>query len=193
MQNICVFCGSSSGHDPVYRSTAEALGTYLGTNGHRLIYGGGNVGLMGTVADATLASGGEVIGVIPDFLRKWEVAHDSLTDLLVTDTMHERKMLMAEQTDAVVTLPGGFGTLDELFEMLTWKQLRLHQKPIGLLNVKGYYNPLLQMIDQMVSEGFLKEENQALFVADETIEGLFHKMQAVSAASVDKWVDKSKI
>jgi uncharacterized protein (TIGR00730 family) len=193
MTNICVFCGSSSGHNPVYKEIAYQLGKYLAINGHRLIYGGGNVGLMGITADSILTHGGEAVGVIPEFLQKWEVAHHGLTELIVTQTMHERKTIMAERTDAVVTLPGGYGTFDELFEMLTWKQLSLHQKPIGLLNVNGYYYSLIQMIDRMVTDGFLKEENRQLVVVSDTIEGLFHKMHEVAPARVDKWVDSSKL
>ena len=159
---ISVFCGSSTGNSPVYTEAAAQLGTLLGSNGIRLVYGAGNVGLMGVVADAALAAGGEVLGVIPQFLVDYEVCHDGLTELIVTETMHERKRIMAEHSKAVIVLPGGFGTLDEYFEMLTWRQLQLHAQPIGILNVNGYYDHLLAHAERIIAEGFVRPEHRHL-------------------------------
>lgn len=153
---VIVFCGSSTGADPVYRRVAQELGGLLAGRGLGLVYGGGNVGLMGVVADAVMAGGGEVIGVIPGFLQDREVAHHRITELITTTTMHERKQRMHELGHAVLALPGGFGTLDEFFELLTWKQLGLHHQPIGLLNVNGFFDPLMAQMDRMVQDGFLK-------------------------------------
>ena len=164
---ISVFCGSSTGTSPVYAEAAAELGTLLGQKEITLVYGAGNVGLMGVVADAALAAGGRVVGVIPQFLVDYEVCHDGLTELHVTQTMHERKRLMAERSKAVIVLPGGFGTLDEYFEMLTWRQLQLHAQPIGILNTHGYYDHLLAHADRMIQEGFVRPEHRALtHVAD---------------------------
>lgn len=170
--NICVFCGSASGNDPVFAAAANALGTYMAKAGHTLVYGGGNVGLMGIVADAVLEHGGKVIGVIPDFLMRREVAHLGLTTLEVVDTMHLRKQRMAELSNGFVALPGGWGTLDELAEILTWRQLGLITQPIGILNVKDFFNPLLAQMRTMVEEGFLKLGNLDLLVVEETPEAL---------------------
>ncbi|MFT4033088.1 MAG: TIGR00730 family Rossman fold protein [Siphonobacter sp.] len=193
MKNIAVFCGASAGYNSIYREVAIEVGTYLATNQLSLIYGGGNVGLMGIVADAVLAAGGEVIGVIPDFLKKWEVAHSGLTELHITETMHERKALMAERADAFITLPGGFGSMDELFEILTWKQLNIHQKPVGILNIDGFYDPLLLMLDQMVSKGFLKPANRDMLLVSDSIEQLMALMQTHQPVFTEKWVDREKI
>lgn len=193
MKNICVFCGSRKGTDPIFSEKATEVGQYLAQNDYRLVYGAGNVGLMGVITDAVLANGGEAIGIIPEFLEKWEVAHDNLTELIITQTMHERKAIMAERSDAVIALPGGYGTLDELFEILTWRQLKLHEKPIGLLNVKGYFNPLIQMIDQMQAEGFLSEENRQFLLVSDDINDLFAQFHAFRAIVEEKWIDKSKI
>ena len=160
MRSVCVYCGSSVGNKPVHAERAAALGNRLASEGLRLVYGGGNVGLMGVLADAALAAKGEVIGVIPHQLVGWEVAHPGLTRLEVVATMHERKARMFELSDAFVALPGGFGTLDEMFEMLTWKQLELGDKPCALLDVDGYYEPLIAMMDRMVAEGFLRAEHR---------------------------------
>src|SRR5215475_2650578 len=156
MKRICVFCGSSSGSRPEYRVCAEELGTELIRRQIGLIYGGGNVGLMGAIADAVLRGGGEAIGVIPEHLMTREIAHKQLTKLHVVRSMHERKALMADLSDAFIALPGGFGTLEEFCEAVTWAQLGLHAKPCGILNVQGYYSPLLAMFDDAVREGFLK-------------------------------------
>jgi len=161
MKSVCVYCGSSIGARPVYAQQAAALGTRLASEGLALVYGGGNVGLMSVVADAALAAGGEVIGVIPEQLVGWEVAHTGLTRLEIVATMHERKARMFDLSDAFVALPGGFGTLDEMFEMLTWRQLGLGDKPCAFLDVDGYFAPLMAMLDRMLREGFLREEHRS--------------------------------
>lgn len=161
--NVCVFCGSRAGDRPLYAETAHAFGKLLATRGDRLVYGGGSVGLMGHVADGVLAGGGEVTGVIPEFLATSELRHPGVADMRLTTTMHTRKSLMAECSDAFVALPGGLGTFDELFEILTWAQLGLHAKPIGVLNVNGYFDPFLQLIERSVSDGFCSAEQRALF------------------------------
>ncbi len=193
MKSVCVFCGSSTGHRDIFRETAAELGKTLAERGIRLVYGGGNVGLMGVVANATLAGGGEVIGVIPQFLKEWEVAHLDVTELLVTQTMHERKARMAELSDAFVALPGGFGTLDELFEILTWKQLRLHAKPVILLNTDGFFDPLLLMVDSMVANGFVSPQNRQLVQVASTLDGVFDLFANQPVEAEDKWVDASKV
>jgi uncharacterized protein (TIGR00730 family) len=172
MPRICVFCGAHSGRDgsdlEITRQVARAI-VYAGFG---IVYGGGRVGLMGALADAALAVGGEVVGVIPRSLARVEVAHDGITTLHVVETMHERKALMTDLSDGFVALPGGFGTMDEFHEILTWRQLRIHDKPIGLLNVNGYYDPLLGQFDRMVAEGFVVPENRTLFVTAATIDEL---------------------
>jgi len=160
MKAVCVYCGSSIGTRTVYAQQAAALGTRLANEGLALVYGGGNVGLMGIVADAALAAGGEVTGVIPEQLVGWEVAHEGLTRLEIVATMHERKARMFDLSDAFVALPGGFGTLDEMFEMLTWRQLGLGDKPCAFLDVDGYFAPLMAMLDRMLQEGFLRAEHR---------------------------------
>jgi uncharacterized protein (TIGR00730 family) len=157
--NICVFCGSSTGFNPVYAESARELGFFMATQGHTLIYGGGNIGLMGIVADAVLEKKGRVIGVIPDFLMQKEVGHKSLTELKVVGSMHERKKKMADMSDAFIAMPGGWGTLDETAEILTWKQLELIHQSVGILNVNGFFDTLLQQMNLMVKEGFLRPEN----------------------------------
>ena len=173
MKSVCVYCGSSIGARPVYAQHAAALGTRLANEGLGLVYGGGNVGLMAVVADAALAAGGEVIGVIPEQLVGWEVAHQGLTRLEIVATMHERKARMFDLSDAFVALPGGFGTLDEMFEMLTWRQLGLGDKPCAFLDVDGYYAPLMAMLDRMLSEGFLRAEHLADLWHGEELDALF--------------------
>lgn len=193
MKSICVFCGANAGTDPIYTQTATQLGEHIALHGYRLVYGAGNVGLMGVVADAVLQHGGKALGVIPEFLEKWEVAHYGLDELVLTNTMHERKAIMAEQADAFVALPGGYGTLDELFEILTWRQLKLHQKPIGLLNVKGYFDPLLSMVAQMEQEGFLKAENRALLIVETQIDTLFEQLQKQAVLLGASGLDTAKL
>ena len=155
MKSICVYCGSNAGNNPIYLQRATELGQRIAEEGLRLIYGGGNVGLMGAVANAVLANGGEVTGIIPEHLANWEVAHKGLTTLEVVGSMHERKMRMFELADGFVSLPGGFGTMDEMFEMLTWRQIGTSNKPCAFLDVNGFYAPLMSMIERMVEERFL--------------------------------------
>lgn len=193
MKRICVFCGSSSGTRPVYRSAAQALGRTLAERGLELVYGGGNVGLMGTVADACLAAGGQVIGVIPQALMGKEVAgrhleHRQLTRLEVVDSMHTRKARMAELADGFIALPGGFGTFEEFCEIITWGQLGFHTKPCGLLNVEGYYDALLGLFDHAVEEGFLRQENRQLVLTGQAPEALLAAMGRYQAEPVTKWI-----
>jgi uncharacterized protein (TIGR00730 family) len=176
LKRICVFCGSSSGVNALHTEAAQAIGRLLCRRGVELVYGGGNVGLMGVLADACLAEGGRVIGVIPQALVDKEVAHQGLTELRVVSSMHERKAVMAELSDAFAALPGGYGTWEELFEMLTWTQLGIQRKPCGLLNVNGYYDPLLELADQAVSEGFLREVNRELLLSDDEPERLLDRL-----------------
>jgi uncharacterized protein (TIGR00730 family) len=157
--NICVFCGSSKGHNTIYKDTAKELGELFAFQQHSLIYGGGNIGLMGILADAVLEKGGRVVGIIPDFLMQKEVGHTGLTELEIVHSMHERKKRMADLADAFIALPGGWGTLDETAEILTWKQLGLIQQPVGILNVNGFFDTLLQQMNLMVTEGFLNSAN----------------------------------
>lgn len=165
--NICVFCGSSSGNNPVYAQAAKELGKLIADGGHTLIYGGGNVGLMGIVADAVLERRGQVIGIIPKFLMDKEVGHTGLSSLEIVNSMHERKKRMADLSEAFVAIPGGWGTLEEIAEILTWKQLGLLTHSVAILNINGFFNPLLQQMNHMVEEGFLKEQNlQSLKISD---------------------------
>lgn len=189
MQSICVFCGASPGHKPVYREAAEAFGAELARRDLELVWGGGNVGLMGVVADATHAAGGRSYGVIPGFMAERELAHPQATELVVVDSMHTRKAAMAERADGFVALPGGLGTLDELFEILTWAQLHIHHKPIGLLDTQGFYTPLLAMLRHLVAEGFLRQPHlDALYVAD-TPAALLDAMAAHQPVHGD-WLSK---
>jgi uncharacterized protein (TIGR00730 family) len=192
LKRICVFCGSSSGLRAVYAQAAQAVGRLLCRRGIALVYGGGNVGLMGVLADACLAQGGQVIGVIPQALVDREVAHIGLTELRVVKSMHERKAVMAELSDAFVALPGGYGTWEELFEMLTWSQLGLQRKPCGLLNVNGYYDPLLELANEAVSEGFLREANRHLLLSDDDPERLLDRLSTDSGPIVEKWIGRRK-
>jgi len=182
LHRLCIFCGSSSGRRPVHEQAVQHVGRLLALRGIELVYGGGNVGLMGALANACLQSGGRVIGVIPQSLVDQEVAHDGLTELRVVGSMHERKFLMAALSDAFLALPGGYGTWEELFEMLTWSQLKIHRKACALLNVDGYYDPLLQMADQAVEEGFLRGANRELLLADTDVERLLDRVCKLSAA-----------
>ena len=191
-QRICVFCGSSAGYSGTYRAAAVELGRFLTEQGLGLVYGGGRVGLMGVVADAVLAHGGQVIGVIPQPMVSREIWHSGLTELRIVPSMHARKSLMAELADAFIALPGGFGTFEEFCEMITWSQLGRHRKPCGLLNVAGYYDPLLQMFDHAVAEGFLKRENRELVLASPSCQELLEKMQAFEPVMVRKWIETSE-
>ena len=197
MQRLCVFCGSNAGHDPRYRNAAEALGRLLAGRGIELVYGGGNVGLMGIIADACLAAGGAVIGIIPEALIGKEVAgrvvdHRGLTRLEVVASMHARKARMAELADGFIALPGGFGTFEEFCEILTWGQLGFHVKPTGLLNVNGFYDPLLAMFDRAVEDGFLREENRAMALAADDGESLLAAMAAYRPEPVSKWLKETQ-
>ncbi len=188
IKNICVYCGSSYGRQAVYMETAQALGELLAERGIRLIYGGAKVGLMGVVADAALSNGGEVIGVIPDSLVTHEVAHTGLTDLIITDSMHTRKMRMAELADAFIALPGGWGTLDEMFEVLTWAQLGFHQKPCGLLNVAGYYEGLKQFFKHTIEEAFVRSSNYDLLLIESEPNILLNRLLHYESSHTPKWI-----
>jgi uncharacterized protein (TIGR00730 family) len=190
MKRICIFCGSSAGSRPEYRAATEELGTELARRNIGLVYGGGNVGLMGVLADAVLGAGGEVIGVIPENLMAREIGHNGLTKLHVVRSMHERKALMGDLSDAFVALPGGFGTLEEFCEVVTWTQLGLHAKPCGILNVLGYYTPLLAMLDHAVEERFLKPENRGLVLARDSVAGLLQALAEWRPVRVEKWLDR---
>ncbi len=193
MKAISVFCGSSNGNQSVYTEQAYQLGQYLALAGIKLVYGGAKVGLMGAVAEGTLARGGQVIGVLPHFLAAKEIAHPGLTELLLVDSMHERKQLMNEHCEGVIALPGGFGTLEELFEMLTWGQLGLHQKPIGILNTAGYYDALVQLLDHMTDQGLLRASNRRMLLVDSSIPGLVQQMLDYKPALVGKWLDADQV
>ena len=188
MRSVCVYCGSNPGSRPVYAERAGQLGTRLAQEGLAVVYGGGNVGLMGIVADAALAAGGEVIGVIPEQLVGWEVAHRGITRLEVVANMHERKARMFDLSDAFVALPGAFGTLDEMFEMLTWRQLGLGDKPCAFLDVDGFFAPLVSMMDRMVAEGFLHADQRRDLWHGEDIDAMFGWMRAYEPVRADKWL-----
>ncbi|KGM52131.1 lysine decarboxylase [Lysobacter concretionis Ko07 = DSM 16239] len=192
MKSVCVYCGSHSGSRPVYAERAAELGNQLAEQGLAVIYGGGNVGLMGIMADAALAAGGEVIGVIPEQLVTWEVAHRGLTRQEVVGNMHERKARMFELSDGFIALPGGFGTLDEMFEMLTWRQLGLGNKPCAFLDVDGFYEPLIAMMDRMVGEHFVNAEQRLDLWHGEDIDGMLSWMQAYRPANADKWLEEKR-
>lgn len=193
MKRITVFCGSSSGTEEIFTSKAILLGQTLAKRNIELVYGGANVGLMGAVADSVLNNGGKAIGVLPNFLRSKEIAHKQLTELILVDTMHERKTKMNDLCDGVIALPGGFGTLDELFEMLTWGQLGLHKKPIAILNVDGYFDALIVFTQTMVDKGLLKEVNQQMLLVSDSINDLLDKMENYVPPTVGKWIDQKDI
>ena len=190
MKRVLVFCGSSPGRKPEYAAAAAELGRLLAARDLEVVYGGARVGLMGALADATLAGRGTVIGVIPNRLVQHEIAHPGCTKLHVVETMHERKALMAELSDAVIALPGGSGTLDELFELFTWKQLGLHRKPIGLLDVAGYWQPLLGFLEHAVNERFLRAEYLEDLQVEGSAAGLLDRLAAHEHRSYDKWLDR---
>ena len=190
MKRICVFCGSSQGSRPEYAAAAEELGRELVRRNTGLVYGGGNVGLMGIIADAVLRAGGDVQGVIPEHIIAREVGHNGLTRLHVVRSMHERKALMADLSDAFIAMPGGFGTLEEFCEVLTWSQLGLHAKPCGILNVRGFYSSLLAMLDHAVEERFLKPENRALVLARESPVELLAALEEWRPTKIEKWLDR---
>jgi uncharacterized protein (TIGR00730 family) len=190
MNRITVFCGSSFGNKKEYENNAFLLGQTMAQNNIDLVYGGAKVGLMGAIADGVLNKNGKVFGVLPDFLMKKEIAHDNLTELIIVKSMHERKTKMNELSDGVIALPGGFGTLEEFFEMLTWAQLGLHKKPIGIFNIDGFYDLLLEFIMKMVKEGFLKEVNQQMIIVSNDTQDLLDKMKNYVAPEVGKWIKR---
>lgn len=190
MKRICVFCGSNAGNKPVYADAARQTGAALARRKLTLVYGGGQIGLMGTVADGALAAGGEVIGVIPKALATKELAHTGLTELRVVKTMHERKALMAELSDGFIALPGAFGTLDEFCEILTWAQLGLHANPCGVLNIENYFDPLLEQLDRAVAEGFLKAQHRALVLKADRADDLLDQFERYTPQKIDKWIDE---
>ncbi len=192
VERICIFCGSSSGARPAYAAAAVALAAHLAKLEIGIVYGGSKVGLMGLVADTALSAGGEVIGVIPAALQAKEIAHTGLTDLRIVETMHERKALMAELSGAFIALPGGFGTFDELCEILTWTQLGLQRGPCGILNVEGYYDHLLKMFDHAEAEGFIKPEHRRMLIADDHPESLVHRLVQYEVPIMDKWIGKDQ-
>jgi len=188
MKVIAVYCGSSAGTDPVYRDQAARLGQILAEGGIKIVFGGGKVGLMGALATAALKAGGEVAGVIPGFLQIKEVAHAGLTEMIRVESMHERKARIEQMCDGAIALPGGYGTLDELFEMLTWGQLGIHSKPVGILNIKGFFDLLLESIDHMVIEGFLRTDYQNQVIVSDDIHSLLEKMANYQPPEVEKWI-----
>jgi uncharacterized protein (TIGR00730 family) len=193
MNSISVFCGSSEGNDEHIISQAYLLGVEFAKKDITLVYGAAKIGIMGQVAKGVMDNNGKVIGVIPDFLKMKEVYHPNLTELLVTDNMHERKVIMYEKSDGFMILPGGFGTMDEFFEITTWGQLGLHTKPIGIFNINGFYNDLLELSQTMIKKGFLKQANLDAVVVDDTIEGLLDKMNNYVALPTPKWLKKEQL
>lgn len=193
MKRVTVFCASSFGTDKIYEEQAYLVGKTLAKENIELVYGGAKVGLMGAVANGALDNNGTVIGVLPAFLQKVEIAHNNLTELIVVETMHQRKTRMEALSDATIALPGGFGTLEEFFEMLTWAQLGLHKKPIALLNINGFYNDLLHFIQNMVDKGFLKPINRDMLLVSDNIEDLLLQMKNYQAPNVTKWIHKKEL
>jgi uncharacterized protein (TIGR00730 family) len=189
LSSICVFCGSNGGADPAYLAAAEAVGAGLARRGVRVVYGGGRVGMMGAVADAARAAGGEVVGVIPQQIFDLEIGHTGLDDLRVVGSMHERKALMAELSDAFVALPGGIGTLEELFEVYTWAQLGIHAKPLALLDVAGYYEPLAAFLDHAVAQRFLRPETREMLAVADDLDSLLETLERWQPAPMHKWID----
>jgi uncharacterized protein (TIGR00730 family) len=186
MRRVCVYCGSSAGFDPVYKSAAVELGTFLAAENIGLVYGGGNIGLMGALADATLAGGGEVIGIIPHHLIALEVGHRQLTSLIAVDSMHARKHQMADLSDGFIALPGGIGTAEELLEVFTWLQLGIHAKPVGVLNIHGYFDHLLQFLAHMEQSGFLKRAHREMLIVDCSPASLLDQLRGFVPARIDK-------
>lgn len=189
-RRICVYCGSSEGNRPEYAEAARQMGAFLARQGIGLVYGGGRVGLMGAVASGALAAGGEVIGVIPEKLRARELAHLGLTELFVVDSMHARKTMMAYLSDAFIALPGGWGTLEETFEVTTWAQLNYHFKPVGLLNINGYYDRLLAFVEHAVEEGFIRQVHRGLVVSAAEPAALLELLAQVEVPELGRWIEK---
>jgi len=193
LTSISVFCGSSPGNNDLYYQDAYKLGGYLAENNLKLVYGGAKVGLMGAVADGALSKGGTVVGIIPDFLQNKEISHDGLTELIVVQSMHQRKSLMDELSDGAIVLPGGFGTMDEMFELLTWGQLGLHKKPIGILNTDGFYDDLITCLDNMVSKNLLRQSNRDMLLVSQEIKTLFSMMETYEAPMKAKWMKRDEV
>lgn len=193
MNSIVVFCGSSEGTDPRYAQQAYLLGKTFAEQEITLVYGGAKIGVMGEIARGAIEAKGKVIGVIPDFLKIREVFHTDLSELIVTQDMHERKLKMHELSDGIIMLPGGYGTLEEFFEMLTWAQLGLHQYPIGILNTNGFYTELMKMLAKMVDQGFVKKENYKMILVDDSISGLLQQMKNYEPIPVPKWIKKEQV
>ena len=193
LKSVCVFCGSKVGVDAGYREQAAMLGRLLAEHGIRLVFGGGSVGLMGVVADAVLESGGHVTGVIPSMLATKELLHPDVSNMHQVDDMHARKALMAELSDAFIALPGGYGTFEELFEIITWAQLGIHEKNIGLLNVAGYYDPLVRMIDHAIQEGFIKLKHRDLIIVEEHLDALLERLVEHQMPKVKNWLKPQDI
>jgi uncharacterized protein (TIGR00730 family) len=191
LNSVCVFCGSSKGSNPAYSAAAAELGAAVARSGRRLVFGGGHVGLMGVVADAALAEGGPVVGVMPRHLVDREIAHVRLTELRVVESMHQRKAMMAELSDAFVVLPGGVGTLEEFFEVWTWGQLGLHAKPYGLLDVEGYFSPLLAFLDHAVEQHFVRREHREMLIVDGNVSRLLERLAEHRPPVVPKWIDQA--
>jgi uncharacterized protein (TIGR00730 family) len=191
LRTVCVFCAANPGAHPVYAERAAAMGRWLAQSGRRIVYGGGGTGLMGALADAALEAGGEVVGIMPRHLVDREVAHVGLTELHVVASMHERKALLAELSDGFLAMPGGLGTLEELFEIWTWGQLGLHRKPYGLFQVDGFYTPLLAFLDHAVATGFIRPENRAMLVVDDDPAALVGRMERARVPAVPRWLDRT--
>lgn len=192
MKSICVYCGANPGTKPIYRETAALLGRTLAERGIRVVYGGGNVGLMGVVADAALNAGGRVLGVIPESLEKLEVAHRGLTELRVVRSMHERKLLMADHSDAFIALPGGIGTAEEIFEVFTWSQLGIHLKPCGILNIAGFFDGFVSQISRMVEDEFLREEQARQLIIADTIPDIIQRLETLKPSVHPKWTERER-
>lgn len=193
LRRVCVFCGSSMGRDPAHRAAAYAMGRELATQGLGLVYGGGSVGLMGVIADAVLAEGGEVIGVIPDMLATKELLHTGVTKMHIVPSMHARKALMAELSDAFVALPGGYGTFEETLEVITWAQLGIHAKPVGLLNVRAFFDKLVSFIEHAIAEAFIRPEQRQLLVLESEPAALLDRLSTHAMPSVRKWIQQAEI
>jgi hypothetical protein len=191
-RSLCVFCGSNSGNDAIYATVARDFGALLAKSNIALVYGGGHVGLMGIAADAVLAGGGKAIGVIPRMLWDREVGHRSLTELHIVETMHERKAMMASLSDAFVALPGGLGTLEEIFEVWTWTQLGIHRKPLGFLDVLGFFEPLLAFLDRGVDAGFIRAQHRSMAIVDDDPASLLRRLYEYEPPVVEKWISAAK-
>ncbi|HLP27696.1 MAG TPA: TIGR00730 family Rossman fold protein [Candidatus Didemnitutus sp.] len=187
--NVCVYCGSRTGNNPAYECAAQHIGSSIAERGWGLVYGGGNIGLMGTVARTALAKGAHVTGIIPSFLATKEIALADCTELIEVESMHIRKQLMIDRSDVLVALPGGFGTLDELFEALTWRQIRLHARPLGLLNIGGYFDPLIEMINRMHHDGFVQDRHVSLLNVSNNVEELLDKLSVITSSQFGDELD----